>query len=271
VINTDAPRQVAVRQKGSSSRGQQVIQQTSLALLGIGLLLIFSGNLSLERQMPESLPLPATVASSVWNDGVIQMPAPALYIPLPPYVPPPVPTTPGGLRIPAIGLNSPVMAVGEVRGEIGTPCDPNYPLVPCDTNKVAWYDQSPLPGDAGDAILDSHELWYGAHPPLYVPAAFTHLYEVKVGDQVIVTDAKGQVWTFMVDQISTLAWPTVPTNMYSWDGTPSVMLVTCSGVYNPSIHGLQNRVYVHATWTQEGMPTTLDAPRPLIPFKQPWA
>ena len=190
---------------------------------------------------------------------------------MPSPVPSPVPSTPGRLRIPAISLNSPIVTVGLLRGDIATPCDPNYPYRACNTNAVAWYNGSALPGASGDSILDSHELWFGAHPPLYIPAAFTHLYETKVGDQVIVTDTKGQVWVFRVDKISTLPLPQVPGNTYDSEGPASLMLITCGGVYNPKIGMLDKRTFVHAILVGDKEPASLQPARKLIPFKQPWA
>ena len=163
------------------------------------------------------------------------------------------------------------MTVGILKGAIDTPCDPDYPLRYCNTNAVAWYNGSVLPGASGDAILDSHDLWYGARKPYYIPAAFTHLYESKVGDQIIVTDAKGQVWVFIIDDIRLLNYDQVLSDTYNTSGPATVTLMTCGGVYNPSIHQMQNRLFVHATLASMGMPARLDAARPLIPFKQPWA
>lgn len=180
------------------------------------------------------------------------------------------PGVPTKLQLPALSLNSPIVSVGTIRGEIATPCDPNYPLRACNTNAAGWFDESVAPGVAGNAIIDGHELWYGAHKPLYVPAAFTHLYEAKVGDQVIVTDDKAQVWVFRVDKISILSVPKTPASFYSTGGLAALTLVTCNGVYNPKLHMLQNRVFVHATLVGEGRPSKLDAARHLIPWKQPY-
>ena len=182
-----------------------------------------------------------------------------------------IPATPDRLRIPSLSLNSPITPVDLVRSEIGTPCDPNYPYRPCNTNAVGWFDQSPLPGAPGNAILDGHELWYGAHKPLYVPASFTHLYEVKVGDQVLVTDAKGQVFVFRVDSVTVLPLPSYPPSLYQSGGPPSLTLITCNGAYSPALHAISHRLFVHATYLSFGLPATLDAPRPLIPFRQPYA
>jgi hypothetical protein len=249
-------------------RPELAMRMASLATMAIGLLLIFSTGSPTGVQQTTLAALPGIVSAA---DSTIYVPPSERYIPLPTPTPAPVPTKPSSLRIPALGINSPMMTVGLLRGTIDTPCDPNYPFRPCNTNASAWYDGSSLPGSPGTAIIDGHELWYGAKKPYYVPAVFTHLYESKVGDQVIVTDAKGQVWVFQVDKIVSLPYPQVPANTFDAEGTPGVMLYTCGGVFSPALGGLDHRFYVHAALVGTGMPATLDPARHLIPFKQPWA
>ena len=230
----------------------------SLALLLLGVLLLFSA--------PSPFPL-ATPLSPSSPLVALGLGISTISLPLPSSSPTPPPASPSKLRIPALSISSPVVSVGLVRGAIGTPCDNRYPYRYCNTNAVAWYNGSPLPGAPGDAILDGHDNWYGPHPPLYVPAAFTHLPEAKIGDQIIITTTKGQVLVFIVDSVLTLTYPAAPSNTYTSTGKSSLMLITCGGVYNPKLGVMDKRVYVHALLVSQGLPPHLDKARKLLPFK----
>jgi Sortase domain len=161
---------------------------------------------------------------------------------------PPQPGIPIRLLIPALGIDSPTMAVGLMPdGSVGTPCDPKKPAAPCNTNASAWYQGSVRPGEPGDAVLDSHVDWYGPAGSNHdIPALFAHLDRLKPGDLVEVVDAGGTVRSFSVTQVWRLPYPQQPPDTYAQDGPPRLTLITCVGVYVSPQVGMNQRLYVRA-------------------------
>ncbi len=161
---------------------------------------------------------------------------------------PPGPGIPIKLRIPSLGINSPTIRVGLVRGAVGTPCDPTKPWAPCNTNATAWYDGSVRPGQAGDAVEDSHVDWYGPVGSGHdIPAVFSNLNRIRLGAKVIVIDKLGASRTFVVDRITILPYPQQPANTYATDGPARLTLITCAGIYVNTTVGMNQRLYVRAT------------------------
>jgi hypothetical protein len=191
--------------------------------------------------------------------------------PSPVSTPSPV-DVPVHLTIPSLGIDSPTKTVGLYRdGSIDTPCDPLAPYgfrphgyslawwhAQCNPNQSAWFNGSPRPGVAGDAIIDGHVDWY--HDPYDcqkpdgpckwspdIPAVFINLDKVGLGATVVVTDASGQTRTFVVDRITTMDYPQTPADFYSTSGQPTLTLVTCAGVFQSLQTGMTKRLYVHTT------------------------
>ncbi len=95
-----------------------------------------------------------------------------------------VPTPPLGsprrLRIPSIGVDSPVVDLGVGgRGEWELP-----------DREVGWYRQTALPGGAGNAVLVGHldDSWG-------LPRVFAHLKNVRLGDTIEVESAPAALAT----------------------------------------------------------------------------
>jgi hypothetical protein len=178
--------------------------------------------------------------------------------------------SPVRIVIPSLGIDSPTISVGSVRGTIGTPCDPLSPVgfashgysltwwhAQCDPNATAWYRGSARPGDAGNAIIDGHVDWYGdphdphGSPPVYswlpdIDAVFAHLDRIAVGAQINVIDDLGERHLFEVDAIQRLPNPQTPTSFLTTTGAPTLTLVTCAGVFASLDTGMTERLYIQS-------------------------
>jgi LPXTG-site transpeptidase (sortase) family protein len=90
------------------------------------------------------------------------------------------------LRIPAIKLDQPIVAVG---------LDPQRrPIVP--RHNVGWYTYSARPGQADNVVMWGHVLRWKATPR--IPAPFERLAELKLGAEISVTMSDGKVFRYKV-------------------------------------------------------------------------
>lgn len=181
----------------------------------------------------------AKVAGSAWVPPVLQRasatPLPTAT-PLPSATPwptatvPPTPTVdaiaaagkPVRLEIPAIGVDAVVEHVGLTAERAMD--------VPQDWMNVAWYENGPLPGATGNAVIAGHlDSSTGA------PAVFWMLNRLAPGDQVAVTYDSGARFTFVVQELVEYdhdAEGEVIDTVFGDALAPNLNLVTCQGVWD---------------------------------------
>lgn len=146
------------------------------------------------------------------------------------------------LIIPSIGLNALVESTGLSKtgsGDIG---------IPSNFVDVAWYKQSPRPGDPGIAIIDGHL------DGRYVPqAVFYNLNELSKGESIYVKDRQGILRQFIVTKSETLPSNADTSALFASSGTPQLVLITCAGDWIPDSHQYTDRVVVFATLAGESL------------------
>lgn len=112
------------------------------------------------------------------------------------------PAPPMRLGIPAISLDSAVVAGGTAaNGQIVPPA-----------GKVQWYDSSPVPGTPGTAVMAGHV----TSPE---PDVFHRLPEVRPGDAVKVTSEQGVTTTFRVTHTARQSKKELTTDATTWGPT----------------------------------------------------
>lgn len=143
---------------------------------------------------------------------------------------PPTPTVdaiaaagkPVRLEIPAIGVDAVVEHVGLTAERAMD--------VPQDWMNVAWYENGPLPGAIGNAVIAGHlDSSTGA------PAVFWMLNRLAPGDQVTVTFDSGARFTFVVQELVEYdhdAEGEVIDTVFGDALAPNLNLVTCQGVWD---------------------------------------
>jgi len=141
---------------------------------------------------------------------------------------------PAALRIPAIGVDAPVVAVGvEEDGSME---------VPYDVDTVGWYRPGPSPGGAGSAVLAAHVDLAGRGP-----GVFFYLSELAPGDVLTVGFDDGTEANFEVMARRTYDRESLPVDfVFATDGPPFLTLVTCGGAFDPSTRRYQSNVVVYA-------------------------
>jgi LPXTG-site transpeptidase (sortase) family protein len=152
-----------------------------------------------------------------------------------PVAAPPAPAAdprPSRLLIPRIAVSADI----ESRG-----LDSNRNLsTPRDFNAVAWYNQSPLPGQAGNALINGHvDSWTGE-------AVFARLSELRQGDAVTVVHADGTRSSFTVTGSRILDATARDAGLFVPAEQASVTLITCFGWWDPRLGTAAKRLLVTA-------------------------
>lgn len=137
---------------------------------------------------------------------------------------------PARIRIPSIGLNSPIQPVGVTStGEMDVPDG--------STNIVGWYKYGKLPGDLGNAVMDAH-----------VYAAFKKLRYAQIGDEIRVTDASGNERRFLITDSRVYPHADVPMyGIFTDESHRGLVLITCAGKFLRSLDTYSHRLVVTAT------------------------
>jgi LPXTG-site transpeptidase (sortase) family protein len=140
---------------------------------------------------------------------------------------------PARLVIPAIGVDAKIEAQG---------LDSHHNLAtPADYHDVAWYRLGPMPGLPGNAVINGHVNWWTGD------AVFTHLAQIKAGDEVRVIRADGVVVAFTVTAKHTVDAKARIASLFAPASTATLTLITCSGTWNPLTQSDTERLLVSAS------------------------
>lgn len=143
--------------------------------------------------------------------------------------------TPSGLtlRIPALGIDAPVVTLGFTGdGQLD---------VPHDGSSVGWYDISPRPGEPGNALLGAHFDWDGSL------AVFASLSQLSTGDLVYVTDGSADELVYEVSDARSVDWDHPVSDVLAAAGTgSSLTLFTCGGSFDSDRSEYDERLIVRA-------------------------
>ncbi|MGC9378355.1 class F sortase [Streptomyces sp. MH13] len=128
-------------------------------------------------------------------------------------------SVPVGLRIPAIGVDTPVMRLGLASdGTVEVP-----PVT--DDDRAGWYRHSPTPGQTGPSVLLGH-VTVGTHGD----GVFRHLARLRQGDRIEARLENGTAAEFTVTSVRTVARADFPTDdVYGDVDRPELRLITCAG------------------------------------------
>ncbi len=150
------------------------------------------------------------------------MPAPVDPAPPGPDLGPVLPAAdPVAVRIPSIGVDSPVLEPLALDADGVLPAPADYAL-------PGWYTGGPHPGQLGPAVLAGHVDGPDG------PAVFYRLGELAVGATVEVGRSDGTVATFVVDAVERYAKADFPTSRVYGNTTDraEIRLITCGGAFD---------------------------------------
>ena len=142
------------------------------------------------------------------------------------------------VNIPSIGINAFIETVGlKADGELATPTQNPW-------EDVGWYNMGPYPGQRGSAVIDGHLDRPGGYP-----AVFWRLGDIKVGDDVQVTNDGGKILHFRVTHIEYYTPEQAPLqDIFGNVGGTYLNLITCAGDWIPSQHQTNLRLVVYTTF-----------------------
>ncbi|MEU6354278.1 class F sortase [Streptomyces sp. NPDC047072] len=128
-------------------------------------------------------------------------------------------STPVALKVPAIGVDTPLMTLGlEKDGTVQVP-----PIVAHD--RAGWYEHSPTPGQKGPSVILGH-VTVGP----YGDGVFRRLTELREGDEIVTRLKNGRSAVFAVTEVRTVAKADFPTEeVYGDVDRPELRLITCGG------------------------------------------
>ncbi|MGW1751142.1 class F sortase [Streptomyces sp. NPDC002092] len=147
---------------------------------------------------------------------------------------------PVGLRIPAIGVDTPVMRLGlAADGSVQVP-----PIAAHD--RAGWYEHSPTPGQTGPSVILGH-VTVGA----YGDGVFRRLGELHRGEKIVTRLENGTAAVFAVTAVRTVSKSRFPSDeVYGDVNRPELRLITCGGKRTGD--GYLDNVIVFATLSSAG-------------------
>jgi len=147
------------------------------------------------------------------------------------------------LEIAAIGVDAQIEHVGL------TPEPEKAMDVPKAWMNTAWYNKGYLPGEPGNAVVAGH-----LDSSTGGPAVFWDLDKLNVGDEVVVTYANGDRYTFMVEDWKLYdhnAQGSIIDSIFGKSQTSDLNLVTCDGAWDHGAATYSKRLVVFTTLVPE--------------------
>jgi sortase (surface protein transpeptidase) len=146
------------------------------------------------------------------------------------------PLTPGRLRIPALGVDAPVVPVG---------LNPDGSMEIPGATEVGWYELGVTPGSpTGSAVLAAHVDYAGER------GVFFDLRSLPEGAEVFVQAPDGRELRFVVDQRFQVDKDELPgEELFRAGGEPTLTLITCGGAFDRSVRSYRDNIVVRAAPT----------------------
>ncbi len=144
------------------------------------------------------------------------------------------PLVPVHIRIPSIGVNAAVEAVGKkTTGAMATPTR---------LSDVAWYSPGSKPGAPGNAVFAGH-----VNNAVGLPGVFSKLSNIEPGDVVVVEGSSGERLQYEVVQTAVYPIDQAPAEeIFKTTGSSQLVLITCEGDWDATARTYDERLVVVA-------------------------
>jgi hypothetical protein len=152
------------------------------------------------------------------------------------------------IRIPAIGLDWPVVPVG--RDATGAMAAPQGPESAPSWHEGFWWQYGYLAGQPGNAVIAGH-----VDDVLGNLTPFAHISRLQPGDAIYVQTDRGDTLRFAVIKVTTVANPVGGPNdptiaaIFGPSATPNLNLLTCAGDWVGN--EFDQRLVVYSTLAQD--------------------
>jgi len=139
---------------------------------------------------------------------------------------------PQELKIPSIGVDAKVQAVGvTANGNMEAPAN---------ATDVSWYKFGAQPGQSGNAVIAGHLDTYTTSN-----GVFANLNKVQSGDDVYVVNGQDKTLHFKVTSTQTVSNAQVPLSpIFGEVADAHLNLITCTGAWDPKKHQYTERLVV---------------------------
>jgi Sortase domain len=145
---------------------------------------------------------------------------------------------PQTVRIPAIGVDARIIALGMGYGDIVNVPSLSTPML------TSWFDGGVTPGQVGPAVLFGH-----VDSAVTGPAVFYRLGDLRPGDLIYVTRTDTRTAVFDVDAIDLYSQSSFPDqSIYGTTTSPVLRLVTCGGDFDTKTHLYLDRTVAWAKY-----------------------
>lgn len=141
------------------------------------------------------------------------------------------------LRIPALSVDAHVQPVG-----VGKGGNMAVPQGVSQYRDVAWYRSGARPGEAGNAVIAGH-----LDGAFGLPAVFSNLGVLTLGDSIEVVDAQGVTRHFVVAAKEEFPVDEIPNErIFGGAPGPRLNLITCAGTWDSGTKAYDRRLVVYA-------------------------
>lgn len=144
-------------------------------------------------------------------------------------------TMPARLKVPAVGIDAPVTAVGLTSdGDMQAPSG---------AHDTAWYKFGSYPGNGGTAVIAGHYgRWQNGDSSVFDP-----LNTLKAGDKLYVLDVHGTTSSFTVRTTRLFGKDDDARSVFTSPDTKAHLnLITCQGTWNVATKTYADRLVVFA-------------------------
>jgi sortase (surface protein transpeptidase) len=218
----------------------------AIVVIGAGLLLLAAAVIGLVRNAGSSTAREGTEATRVdppthRSSGAGRAQRPPTTRPEPvtttTTAPPDPSLVPVGVRIPEIGVSSPLIGLG---------LNPDRTLeVPKDFDVAGWYLYRAVPGNPGPGVIAGHV------DSRVGPAVFARLDELHAGSTIDVDRSDGSVAVFTVTAVEQHAKDAFPTErVYGPTTGAQLRVITCGGSFDWSTRHYRDNLIVFASLRQ---------------------
>lgn len=185
---------------------------------------------------PTATPTLAPTLAPTLTAAPTTVPATPTTTPLPPTATP-LPPLPGidprRIRIPNIGVNASIEAVGlDSKGRMD---------VPRNIWNAAWYKLGFKPGERGNAVIDGHLDGVSS------AAVFWNLSKLVPGNRIYIADDKGVEKVFEVYDVATYPYDQAPLDrIFGGSNDAQLNLITCNGQFDQKSANYEKRFVAYA-------------------------
>jgi len=147
------------------------------------------------------------------------------------------PAPPQQVTISSIGVDAQVSPVG--RDSHGDMDDPASAM------EAVWYQYGYLPGTLGNSVLAGHYVYHSK------PALFYALKDLKVGDDITITNVHAHKLHFVVTGSTPLSSSADTQELFGKSDKALLRLITCHGAWDKAAQQYTERLVVTAEFVRE--------------------